>query len=172
MRLTCKKLAKWKSDGDFKVKPKDQKISKTDNLFRSRLDNILNIRHELVKLSESINWSFLEEKVAAFYSDEGRPGVSARLMVGLHLLKHRYNLSDEAVCERWVENPYYQHVCGEEYFQHDFPIERSSMTHFRHRVGEDFCVALLQESLRTAHELGALRTKDLKRTVVDTTSPT
>lgn len=80
-----------------------------------------------------------------------------------------HNLSDESVCERWVENPYYQYFCGEEYFQHTFPIERSSMTHFRHRVGEDFCIALLQESLSTAHKLGALETKNLERVVVDTT---
>lgn len=151
------------------MKPRGQKVTKVDDLFRSRLDNIINTRHELAKLADSINWAFLESKVTPFYTDEGRPGLPTRLIVGLHLLKHMYNLSDEAVCERWVENPYYQYFCGEEYFQHRFPIERSSMTHFRNRVGEDFCVALLQESLHTAHQLGALETKNLKRTVVDTT---
>lgn len=151
------------------MKPKDQKISKVDDLFRSRLDNILNMRHELVKLADSINWRFLEEKISPYYSEEGRPGLPTRMIVGLHLLKYMYNLSDEVVCERWIENPYYQYFCGEEYFQHSFPIERSSMTHFRKRVGEDFCIALLQESLQTAHQLGALETKNLKRVVVDTT---
>lgn len=151
------------------MKPKNKNLSKTADLFRSRLDNILNLRHELVLLTNSIDWNFLENKVAPFYSDEGRPGIPARLIVGLHILKHMYNLSDESVCERWVENPYYQYFCGEEYFQHTFPIERSSMTHFRHRVGEDFCIALLQESLNTAHQLGALETKNLEKVVVDTT---
>jgi IS5 family transposase len=151
------------------MKPKNKNLSKTDDLFRSRLDNILNLRHELIALANSIDWNFLESKVTPFYSDEGRPGIPARLIVGLHILKHMYNLSDESVCERWVENPYYQYFCGEEYFQHKFPIERSSMTHFRHRVGEDFCIALLQESLSTAHKLGALETKNLERVVVDTT---
>lgn len=102
-------------------------------------------------MANSIDWNFLENKVVPFYSEEGRP------------------LSDESVCERWVENPYYQYFCGEEYFQHTFPIERSLMTYFRHRVGEDFCIALLQESLNTAHQLGALETKNLEKVVVDTT---
>lgn len=145
------------------MKPKIKNSLKTDDLFRSRLDNILNLRHEIVILANSIDWNFLENKVAPFYSDEDRPGIPARLMVGLHILKHMHNLSDESVCQRWVENPYYQYFCGEEYFQHDFPIERSSMTHFRHRVGEDFCVALLQESLSTAHKLSALETRNLER---------
>jgi IS5 family transposase len=111
----------------------------------------------------------LESKVVPYYSDEGRPGIPVRLIVGLHILKHMYNLSDESVCERWVENPYYQYFCGEEYFQHKFPIERSSMTHFRNRVGEEFCIALLQESINAAHQLGALEIKNLEKVVVDTT---
>lgn len=57
------------------MKPKNKKLSKTDDLFRSRLDNILNLRHELVKLANSIDWNFLESKVTPFYSDEGRPGI-------------------------------------------------------------------------------------------------
>jgi IS5 family transposase len=151
------------------MKPKRIEKIPQDDLFRSRLDNILNSRHELVKLADSMSWDFLESKVAPFYSPEGRPGIPVRLMVGLHILKQVYNLSDEAVCERWVENPYFQYFCGETYFQHDFPIERSSMTHFRHRVGEDFCISLLQESLHTAHKLGAIETKQMERVIVDTT---
>lgn len=73
-------------------------------------------------------------------------------MIGLHLLKHMHQLSDEGVCDRWVENPYYQYFCGEEYFQHQFSIQRSSMTHWRQRVGEDFFETLLQESLRIAFD--------------------
>ena len=46
-------------------------------------------------------------------------------MIGLLLLKHIYALSDEEVCERWVENPYFQFFTGEEFFQHAFPHERS-----------------------------------------------
>lgn len=151
------------------MKPKALENSPEDDLFRSRLDNIINLRHELVKLGESIDWVFLESKLEPFYATQGRPAIPARLMLGLHLLKHMYDLSDENVCARWVENPYFQYFCGEVYFQHSFPIERSSMTHFRQRVGEEFCVTLIQESLNTAFKLGALETKHIERVIVDTT---
>jgi transposase, IS5 family len=151
------------------MKPKTQKKSLQEDLFRSRLENIINMRHELVKLADAINWDFLSSKVDPFYAMEGRPGTPVRLMGGLHILKQMYNLSDDGVCERWVHDPYFQYFCGEEYFQHDFPIERSSMTHFRKRVGEDFFESLLQESLHTAFQLGALKAKQVKRVVVDTT---
>lgn len=164
-----KSLQNETRNGVFIMKPKALTVSKTDDLFRSRLDNLINMRHELVTLGKAIDWQYLENKIAPFYSEEGRPGLAARLIIGLHLLKHMHNLSDDVVCERWTENPYYQYFCGEDYFQHRLPIERSSMTHFRKRVGEEFCIVLLQESLHTAHKLGALENKNVKRVVVDTT---
>lgn len=151
------------------MQPKSTEKLPQEDLFRSRLDNIINMRHELVKLANTVDWNFLEGKVTVYYAAEGRPGLPVRLIVGLHILKHMYNLSDEGVCERWVHDPYFQYFCGETYFQHDFPIERSSMTHFRKRVGEEFFIALLQESLHTAHKLGALETKQVERVIVDTT---
>ncbi len=105
------------------MKPKEQEKSQIEDLFRSRLENIINMRHELVILAESIDWNFLESKVSVFYAEEGRPGIPSRLMVGLHILKQMYNLSDEAVCERWVCDPYFQYFCGEEYFQHELVME-------------------------------------------------
>lgn len=139
------------------------------DLFRSRLDQIINMEHELVQLAKSIDWNYLNEKNSAFYSKEGRPGVSSQLMIGLHILKYMFNLSDEAVCERWVYDPYFQYFCGESYFQHELKMERSSMTHWRHRVGEDFCETLVKESLHSAFKLGALEIKDVERVAVDTT---
>ena len=72
------------------------------------------------------------------------------------------------MCERWVYDPYFQHFTGEEFFQHEFPHERSDLSHWRKRLG-DKLELLLAESLRVAHESGALRTKDLARVTVDTT---
>ena len=89
-------------------------------------------------------------------------------MIGLLLLKHIYGLSDEGVCERWIHDPYFQHFTGEEFFQHEFPHERSDLSHWRKRLGDKLEI-LLAESLRVAHHSGALRTKDLKRVTVDTT---
>jgi transposase, IS5 family len=53
---------------------------------------------------KAINWQFLEEQFGAVYTDgAGRPPLPTRLMAGLAILKHTYNLSDEAVCALWVE---------------------------------------------------------------------
>jgi len=151
------------------MRPNPQDLPQTYDIFRSQLTQVINMRHELVLLSQAIDWKYLEERNAEFYKDEGRPGVTARLMIGLHLLKNMFNLSDENVCERWVYDPYFQFFCGEIYFQHKLDMERSSMTHWRKRVGEKFLETLVQESLHSAFKLGALETKDVKRIAVDTT---
>jgi len=85
------------------------------------------------------------------------------------ILKSAHNLSDEMLCERWVENPYYQFFCGEEFFQHRLPFEHSSMTRWRQRMGEDKLAALVQESLSAAIRLKAARPADFKAVIVDTT---
>jgi IS5 family transposase len=90
-------------------------------------------------------------------------------MAGLHILKHVYGLSDEEVCERWVESPYFQYFTGEEHFAHDLLHDRSNMSNWRKRVSEEELARLIQESLRIAHKSGAIRLSDLKRVTVDTT---
>src|SRR5215212_8595337 len=86
-----------------------------------------------------------------------RPPLPTRLMAGLAILKHMHDLSDEVLCERWVENPYYQLFCGEEFFCHQLPFDRSSLTRWRQRMGEDKLVALIQESLAVATRMGAAK---------------
>jgi transposase, IS5 family len=151
------------------MRPKTEDPLPADDLFRSRLDQIINLRHELVRLAHRIDWTYLDQQAAPFYAEQGRPAIPTRLMVGLHLLKHMYALSDDGVCERWVYDPYFQYFCGENHFQHDFPIERSSMTHWRKRLGEEFCQKLIQESLRVAFEAKAVSKRELQKVVVDTT---
>jgi len=152
----------------MKPRPKPQD-SGTQELFRAKLRNIINLGHELVRLGELIDWERLEMHFAAYYREAGRPGLPIRLVVGLHLLKHIEGLSDEAVCERWERDPYMQYFCGEEYFQHAFPLERSGMTHFRKRVGEQALETLLQETLAAAHGGGALSVRATEAVAVDTT---
>ena len=149
-----------------RVKPQD---SGTEELFRSKLKNIINLGHELVRLGELMGWARLEAHFAPYYKEAGRPGLAIRLMVGLHLLKHIEGLSDEAVCARWERDPYMQYFCGEEYFQHAFPLERSGMTHFRNRVGEQALETLLQETLAAAYRAGALSVRATEAVAVDTT---
>jgi len=150
------------------MRPKQRETTGEAELFRARLDQIINMKHELVALAGKLDWAWLDGEIAPLYSDKGRPGVESRFVVGLLLLKHIFALSDEAVCERWVNDPYFQYFTGEEFFQHAFPHERSDLSHWRKRLG-DKLELLLAESLRIAHEAGALRTNDLARVTVDTT---
>src|SRR5215213_5732711 len=99
------------------MRPKERRETGQSDLFRARLDQIVAPDHPLVKLARAIDWSFLEERCGAVYTDEpGRPPLPTRLMAGLAILKHMRDLSDEVLCERWVENPYDQLFCGEEFF--------------------------------------------------------
>src|SRR5262249_59961701 len=93
----------------------------------------------------------------------GQPPLSTRLVAGLFILKHMHNLSDEELCDRWVENPYYQYFCGEVVFRHELPFDRSSLTRWRQRLGEEQLAALLQERLSGAHRTGATATQGLER---------
>jgi IS5 family transposase len=150
------------------MRPKKRKATGEGDLFRARLDQIINMKHELVQLAEKIDWDWIDREIAPLYSENGRPGIATRFVIGIFLLKHIYGLSDEAVCERWVYDPYFQHFTGEEFFRHEFPHERSDLTNWRQRLGTKLEL-LLAESLRIAHETGALRTRDIKRVTVDTT---
>ena len=140
------------------------------DLLRPALDQIIDLGHPLVRLAGEIDWGFLDGRFSSVCAPgPGQPGLPTRLVAGLFILKHMENLSDEVLCARWVENPYYQYFCGELSFCHRLPFDRSSMTRWRQRLGEEQLVALIQESLSVAHKLGALATKDLQRVAVDTT---
>ncbi len=109
------------------MQPKPQ-ISDQGDLFRSRLDQMLDRQHELYRLADQIDWSFFEREFGPLYSVKmGRPGVPIRLLVGLHYLKHAFIESDESVVARFVENPYWQHFCGFEFFQHRLPLDPTTL---------------------------------------------
>ena len=140
------------------------------DLLRPALDQIIDMGHPLVRLAEKIDWRFLDGRFGSVCQPgPGQPGLPTRLVAGLFILKHMHDLSDEALCARWVENPYYQYFCGELSFCHKLPFDRSSLTRWRQRLGEEQLAALVQESLSVAHKTGAIATKDLERVAVDTT---
>ncbi len=151
------------------MRPKEPLTTTTDDLFRARLSNIINPRHEVVRLAQMIDWRMFETAFGPLYAEVGRPGLPMRLMVGLHLLKHVFNLSDEVVCARWVENPYYQHFCGFDYFQHELPVDRSSMTRWRERIGPGGLEVLLKATIAAGLDGGVVAAKELERVTVDTT---
>jgi len=98
------------------MRPRERWETGQKDLFRPRLEQMLDLGHGLVRLGGAIDWSFLEQRFGAVYEDgPGRPPLATRLMAGLSILKHLHDLSDEALCARWVENPYFQFFCGEEF---------------------------------------------------------
>ncbi len=104
-------------------------------LFEIRLSQLLDNSHQLYRLANAIDWSEFDSAFGNLYSpDQGRPAKPTRLMVGLHYLKFTFNMSDEEVVARWVENPYWQYFCGGEYFEHELPIDPSLMTKWRNRI--------------------------------------
>jgi transposase, IS5 family len=132
------------------MRPRERRESGKQDLFRSRLDQIIDMNHALVKLARTIDWRFLEEKFGAVYTDKpGQPPLPTRLMAGLAILKHTYDLS--------------------EFFQHALVFDRSSLTRWRQRMGEEKLQALLQESLAVAPRTEAMKPSDLARVVIDTT---
>src|ERR1044072_9644542 len=130
--------------------------SPDDDLFRPRLAALINARHPLVQLAGLIDWARFDAAFGSLYAEIGRPGLPTRLMVGLHLLKPMKGLSDEEVCAQWVENPYMQAFCGEAVFRHILPLDRSSLTRWRTRIGADPLEALLAQTIAGATGTEAL----------------
>ena len=154
--------------GDF-MHPKVQ-ISDQGDLFRSRLDQMLDRQHELYRLADQIDWSFFEREFGPLYSIKmGRPGVPIRLLVGLHYLKHAFNESDESVVFRFVENPYWQYFCGFEFFQHRLPLDPTTLVKWRKRIGSKGMEKLLQATIATAVRRNDITPHSLERVNVDTT---
>ena len=139
-------------------------------LFSILLERLCNVEHPLYRLSNSIKWSNFDKAFGCLYSaDKGRPAKPTRLMVGLHYLKHTFDLSDEEVVSGWLENPYWQYFCGGEYFEHELPIEPSLMTKWRNRVKGEGLEKLLEETIQTGLTTQVIKKKSLRKLNVDTT---
>src|SRR5574344_563359 len=115
----------------------------------SSLDDLLNQKHPLYKLSQKIDWKRFEGAFAPLYCpDNGRPAKPIRLMCGLLILKHLRNISDESVVEQWRENAYFQYFCGMHEFTPSYPCNATELVHFRKRIGEQGIELILAESIR------------------------
>ena len=113
------------------------------------LETMLDSKHSLFKLANMVDWSTFEKAFAPlFCADNGRPPKPIRLMVGLLMLKHLRNVSDEQVVAQFRENAYYQYFCGLEAFCTAGPCASSELVHFRHRIGEEGVELILKESIR------------------------
>ena len=121
---------------------------KKPELFRPMLVDFIDHEHELVLLSEKIDWNYFEKEFSPLYSKVGNPSHPIRFMVGCLLLKHLYNLGDETLEKAWIMNPYMQHFCGRVFFEHEFPCDPSNFVHFRKRIGEKGIEKIFAYSVR------------------------
>jgi transposase, IS5 family len=137
---------------------------------RVPLSALLDHDHPLFRLADSIEWSIFEQELGSLYVEEmGRPALAIRLMVGLHYLKYLFDESDESVVAKFVENPYWQYLCGCESFEHQLPCHPTSLVKWRRRVGADGIEKLLKQTIATAKQEGALKDHEITRVNVDTT---
>ena len=142
-----------------KIKPDSQQ-----NLFKTKLTELINLSHPLVKLSNELSWDKMELEFQNLYSDQGRPSIPIRKIAGLLMLKEMFKESDESVVERWIENPYWQYFTGEDFFQNKQPFDPSEFVHFRKRLKENGLEFLLSQSVALHPEA-----KNEKEVQIDTT---
>jgi len=145
-------------------------VLRQSDLFRNRLENLVDHNHELVLLAEKLNWSYFDEKFGCDFSDDtGRPALRTRLMVGLQYLKYMYDESDENVVRRFLENPYWQYFCGNEYFEHEVPCHPTSIVRWRKRIGVKGAEKMLLETIELAKRENVVSSEDLTEVYIDTT---
>lgn len=167
----------------------------TEDFFRLRLDQMIDLRHPLAVLASRMPWQEIEAAVAHRFarkaragaalpeldlfgqtlvrtprpSNAGRPRVPLRIMVSLLYLKHAFNESDEGVVERWAETPTWQYFSGQAYFEHRLPCDATTLVKFRQLLGEEGVEELLAQTINVAAALGLIERKDLRCVVVDST---
>lgn len=152
------------------MKPRPISHDPQGDLFKTELNRIIDMNHPLICLGANVDWERFDEAFGkTYHENNGRPGSNTRLLVALHYLKYTFNLSDEDVIEAWVENPYWQHFSGNQYFEHDAPIDPTVMSRFRKRIGEAGAEELLSETIAAGLKLNAIKPHQLKRVNVDTT---
>lgn len=146
------------------------RTAQTAEMFRPRLDELLNMKHPLIRLAGLIDWGLIEQHFAGhFTSGRGRPALPPRLVAGLLYLQHAHDASDEVVVNTWLENPYWQFFTGETYLQIELPIDPSSLTRWRQRIGEEGVELLLAATIEAARAAGLIKRSSLERVIVDTT---
>ena len=154
-----------------KIGMKSKKIyHNLGRLFEQRLSSFLNPKHPLLQLSDAIPWGCLESDLDRSFSyGPGQPPLPIRLIICLLIISHMYNISDEQVVLRWVENPYWQYLCGYDYFQIKAPCHPSSLTRWRQRLGQEGLNKILSMTIALAVKKKVVSTKELEKVICDTT---
>jgi IS5 family transposase len=136
-------------------------------MFELNFADLLDSGHELMRAKKLIDWDQFHEAMRSYYSTRGRHGKPIRMMVGLHLLKHHYNCSDERAVEELHENAYWQSFCGFKCFQRGQIVEATTLVKFRDRIGVEGMQHIESALLTHWHSKGLVKTK---RVAVDTTA--
>ena len=153
------------------MRPKEKRPTHAQPLFGgARLDLMLKPDHPLVRLAAAIDWDGLVEAFGPLYAEkQGRPGIPIRTMAGLVMLQHALGLSDEQVVEQWPDQVYWQYFCGEEFFQHELPVDYSQLSRWRKRIGKEGVERLLKASIDAGLRTRTVTPKQMQAVVVDTT---
>lgn len=159
------------SESGVPMRPKEKVKTHAQGLLEDRrLDLMLRMDHELVRLAAAIDWEGLSESFGGLYSEKtGRPGIPIRTMAGLVLLQHTFGLSDEQVVREWPERPYWQFFCGEEFFQHELPVDFSQISRWRKRIGKEGVERILKLTIEAGLRTRTITPKQMQVVVVDTT---
>ncbi len=151
------------------MKPKKLNFDE-GRLFEQQLSELLNPQHPLYKMSKAIPWEELENALRPYFPEKvGAPAKPIRLVSGLFMLQHCFDVSDEDALQNWLENPYWQFFCGYDYLQWELPIDPSSMSRWRKRIGVKGAEALLRATVRAAEITGIVKPVSFKRVIADTT---
>lgn len=168
----------------------------SDDFFRARLEQMIDLRHALVILANRMPWTQIEAALAPAFSRPARPGrevevedlfgtavqavgggvspagrerLPIRLMASLLYLKHAFDLSDEEVVARWSENVVWQYFSGLEYYEPRLPCDATQVGRFRRAIGEAGVEELLKATIDTAVTTKAVQVAEFERVIVDTT---
>lgn len=134
-------------------------------VFGNDLATMLDPNDRLYRLAQNIPWASIEQDLARFYKSGGRPSLPIRLMAALTILKHTFDLSDEALVEQWRQNPYWQFFSGGSFFRWKLPCDPSEMTRFRNRIGDEGCERILKASIEVQRQ----RVEVTRDVVIDST---
>ena len=167
----------------------------TDDFFRSRIDQMIDLRHPLAVLASRMPWQQIEASVSHLFvrkaragvtmpdldlfgeapavvgrkSNAGRPRVPLRIMISLLYLKHAFNESDEGVVQRWRDTPRWQYFSSLAYYEDRLPCDATTLVKFRQLLGEEGVEELLAQTINVAVELQLIQRQALKQVIVDST---
>jgi IS5 family transposase len=146
------------------MKPRKLEDEFQPELLKTQLIHLININHSLVQLANKFNWTRVDEICSAkFCTDNGRPALPSRVVVGLLLIKQMYDLSDVEVCAKFIESPYVQYFCGGVYFEHSIGLTSESLTNWRKRLGTETFEQILVETIHLGLAEEVISPKGVKR---------